>query len=197
MIRILFVCDGPRDEAALPHLVATILSTDVDSSAIPSMHLGRGGGAKRKLEFALTFAQKRQAVSLVFVVDRDKAPKGERLRALREARDAERMENPPFPTALGEADPHGDAWLLDDPVAVRKALGIDNNVKIVTVRQTNSPKSVLDDLIRSSEHCDSDLMETLGKIAQLLSYGRCVHKHETGFERWVAEVQSELGPLVA
>src|SRR5208337_5149949 len=153
MMLILFVGDGERDAATIPHLVMRILDVELASTSRNWAHLhGAGKGYQKKVRFAVLQAIDEGAVGLVAVVDRDRAPQRGRLRELREARDRDRMERPSFPTAFGEASPHGEAWLLDDPTAIRDALGLDPKVEIPTVLRTRNPKLVVNEIIKNSKH---------------------------------------------
>jgi hypothetical protein len=195
-MRLLFVGDGERDAATVPHLVETILGIRVERATLPWARLnGAGRGYRKKVQFAVRQAIDAEADRLVAVVDRDKEAAGVRLGEMRQARDADRMKRPSYPTACGEANPHGEAWLLDDPVAVRDALGLANEVKVTPVHKTKDPKAVLNDLIRSSRKTDP-ITHILGDIAKCVDPSRCAHRDETGLEDFMAEVQSELGPLV-
>ena len=85
---------------------------------------------------------------LVATVDTDTDHSWQKLKDLEEAREQERSKLPPFPTVLAQADPHGEAWLLDDAMAVRLAFGFPGNAHIVNVRQTKDPKEELEALKR-------------------------------------------------
>jgi hypothetical protein len=106
------------------------------------------------------------------------------------------MAHPPFPTALGEAILHGEAWLLDDPHAIRQVLELEVHVPIPTIRKARQPKETLNQLIRLSRHRTEPWMELLRGIAQLMEVSRCQYAEETGFSDFVEEVRRELGPLV-
>ena len=198
MIRIFFVVDGPRDTATLPHIVKTILATEIEP-VVRDWHdirLNRGGGFPKKLLFAMMQARnEHDVVGLVAVVDQDKFPARSLLRELHDARKADRAKNAPLPTAVGEAAPHGEAWLLDDPHAIRVALKLDAGVEIVSIRKTKSPKEVVNNLIDLSEHVNEKRMDLLTEIAKQVNTSRCNHTKETGFAAFVDEVHTELGPL--
>ncbi|MCW8141553.1 MAG: hypothetical protein KIT58_21835, partial [Planctomycetota bacterium] len=199
-VPIMVVSDGPRDAAMLPPLVSTILGAEVQavaSRAWSSVVLRRGGGYDRKLRFVLREALDQGARGVVATVDRDRAPRRSRLADLVAGRDAERQDprSPvaQLPTALGEADPHAEAWLLDDPKAVRAALGLDGRAEVPNVRRS-SPKDALDALFAGSDERPLDL---LAAVAREVDPGRCAHARETGLEAFCAEVRRELGPLAA
>ena len=116
MIKLFFVGDGPRDEAVVPHLVAKILALDALQSGFSpwaSLHK-KSKGYARKLRFAIRQARDQNALGLVATVDSDESGRSGRLNQLRDGRDEDRQSAPPFPTSLGEAIPHLEAWLLDD-----------------------------------------------------------------------------------
>jgi hypothetical protein len=198
MIPIFFVGDGRRDAATIPPIVSRILNADLRPMTRAWARLNRGGGGyPKKVQFAARQARDAGAAGLIAVVDRDRDPKREKLRRLQAGRDTDRMKAPPFPTALGEADPHGEAWLLDDPQAIREALGLDQGVEIPTVRKARNPKAALNELIDSSSHSFESPTHALGEIARLVDHSRCVHASETGFGEFVEDVRSELGSTVS
>lgn len=197
MIHLYFVGDGPRDEATLPCLVEQILGNKVRPSFPKHPHLRLHGsrGYRGQIRFAIRAARDLDAGGIVVFVDADKDPKGRKFRELRAGRDADRAASPPFPTALGEADPHAEAWLLDDQAAVRKVLQLSSDIEISTVRQTKNPKATLQSLIEQSEIESVDLLAILAAIACEVNLSRCQHAKETGFKRFADEVRHELGSL--
>jgi hypothetical protein len=198
MISILLIGDGPRDEATVPYMVKNILKTSIQTEFRQWAHLhGSGKGYEKKVRFGVLQARDMNAAGLLAVVDQDKARGGGRLRSLRNARDADRIVHPPFPTALGEAKPHGEAWLLDDPHAIRQVLELDGGVDIPNVRRSRDPKEDLNELFRKSQRQGDDRMDLLKEIAQRIDVSRCQHGEETGFSDFVEEVRQELGPLAA
>jgi hypothetical protein len=194
MIRIHFVGDGPRDGATVPHLVQKILGLDVDPSTNHWARLNAGGqGYSRKVLFAILQAIDAGAAGLVAVVDRDKDDAWSRLRKLQEGRELHRQKRPPFPTALGEAVPHGEAWLMGDPIAIKEALDLKDDVAIPSLRRIKDPKGDLNRLIEISKHGrETDRMIVLGHIARLVDPERCMHIEETGFARFAVDVLSEF-----
>ncbi len=93
---------------------------------------------------------------------------------------------------MGEADPHADVWLLDDPVAVREALELQHDVIIPNVSKSYCPKEDLNALIGGSKYRDAERMATLSAIARYVNKDRSVHREETGFARFVEEVKREF-----
>lgn len=202
MIRLHFVVDGPRDYRVIPKLVEHLLDAAVapTCAAWARLHAPRAAGRRRirglhqKLLYAIRQARDQGATGLVATVDRDKTPKP-RLKTLKAARDHERAHHPTFPAALGEANPHAEAWLLDDPVAVREALNLARDTEIPPVTRTKSPKNALDDLIANSPPSPGDHLDVLADIAEQLDATRCAHTRKTGFHAFAEEVRTELGPL--
>lgn len=200
MIRVYFIGDGERDAATVPHLVINILQIEIDPTTThwPRLHSG-GAGYPKKLRFAMKQAIDAGADGLVAVVDRDKAEKRSRLGELQSGRQAWRANPtmPPLPAALGEASPHGDVWLLADPVAIRQALDLSDDVEIKSVRKTKEPKATLNELIKGSKYrSETDIKIVLADIARLVDHRRCAHLEETGFGDFVRDVRIEFGHFV-
>jgi hypothetical protein len=200
MIRIHFVGDGERDAATVPHLVIDILQTEIDPTTTNWPRLNSAGkGYPRKLRFAMKQAIDAGADGLVAVVDRDKAEKRSRLKELQAGREEWRANPamPPLPAALDEASPHGDVWLLADPVAIRQALELGDDVEIPSVRKTKEPKAALNELIKGSKYRNEmDIKIVLADIARLVDHRRCAHPEETGFGDFVRDVRVEFSRFV-
>lgn len=199
-VALKFVSDGPRDAATLPPLVAGLLGVGIRSTGFrqwTKLVLPRGSGYLRKLKFAMREAIDEGAEGLVATVDRDRSPSKSRLSELEDARRQERSDPKSpvaaLPVALGEADPHAEAWLLDDAHAVRTALRLAAKTEIPTVRQAH-PKNTVDDLCAKSRP-DEAIMELLAEIAGAVNVQRCAHTKETGFHRFAQEVDREIAPL--
>lgn len=198
MIRLLFVGDGERDAATNPHLVEKIVGDEVEPTARPWARLhGAARRYSRKLLFAIREARAVGLDGVVATVDQDKSRGRERLRELEGARDKDRETGPPLPTAVGCAKPHAEAWLLDDPVAVRRVLGLPGDAEIPNVRHTVNPKGELARLHSSSPRADEPAKAILVQIAQDLDVGRCGHARETGLSAFVDDVRREIGPLAS
>lgn len=198
MLDLFLVADGPRDHVTVPHLVGHILGVTVRAQVAAWSRLhqhGSGSGYRRKLLFAVAQARDANAAGLVATVDSDKDPKREKLHKLVRARDEMRDSSSVFPIALGEATPHGEAWLLDDPIATRKALGLPATFQIPSVVKTKNPKQELEDLKKQSQRIDDRILEVLEDIAKQFDASRCVHAKETGFHGLQEEVVRELKPL--
>ena len=198
MIQLHFIGDGERDEAVLPRLVARILNTPVAETTgkWARLHTSAGRGYGRKLRFAIRQAQVIGAKGLVATVDSDRDRQGRRLLALRQERDTAHASTPPFPVALGQAIPHGEAWLLDDAFAVRSVLALSTKKKIPTLRQTKNPKAALEHLLSQSKRAADPPRQVWAEIAAQLDPSRCRHAAKTGFQSFADDVRRELSPLV-
>lgn len=205
MITLLFVGDGPRDEAMLPPLARTVLGcADGAFAALfrawRSIRLNQGSGFARKLAFAHDVGRDAGSRGVVAVVDRDTSG-GERLKEVRQARDDLAQRAARMPIALGAAIPHGEAWLLDDPVAVRKALGLPRDAGISSPHKAPDPKAELNRLWEASPRCRDNPGEppavALRAIAAELRIERCNQRDATGFRAFSEDVVAELGPLSA
>jgi hypothetical protein len=196
MISLLFVGDGERDAATNPHLVGRLVSSPIEPRAIPWPRLNQAGrGYDRKLLFALRQARQEGLAGVVATIDQDKSPGRDRLRSMQAARVKDREAAAPLPTALGCAEPHAEAWLLDDPVAVRVALRLDAHAPIQTVRKTKNPKGEIEALHAGGARSAEPIRDVLVDIARNLDPKRCQHAHETGFEHFAKEVKDQIGPL--
>ena len=198
MIKLLFVGDGPRDRASIPSLVQNILAKPADCECddwARLHHRGSGRGYRNKLLFAIRRAQADKKDGLVATVDSDSPVPSDRIKELKDARESLRRKERPFPTALGEAVPNGDAWLLDDPLAVCDALQLDRNTAIPVVTKVRDPKPELDKIISQSSRAGDDLLQVLAEIAQLVRMERSRHFSETGFEAFARDVAAELSQL--
>jgi len=195
MIRLLFVGDGERDAAMNPPLVEVLTGSEVEATTRAWARLNVGKGYERKLRFAIRQARDEGLEGVVATVDQDKSSGQERLRELKAGRTTDREIAPPLPAALGCANPHAEAWLLDDVVAVRAVLKLDTDTVIPSLRKTKSPKDTLTGLITQSRRADVSVRQVLAEIAQGLDPARCAHKDETGFAAFAQDVDEEIGPL--
>ena len=205
MRHLRIVGDGERDVATLPNLVSGILKAEFTHKTTPwpqRLHLRekkirgyalRGYGLK--LLYVLRHARSDGAEGVVACLDADTETKRQRLKQMKQAREAHRSISPPIPTALGEARPHNEAWLLDDPVAVREGLGLPAKHPIPNVQKCSSPKHKLEQLHAQSTRKDERPLEVWRYIATHVDEGRCPHKKKTGFGAFVAELRAEIAPL--
>ncbi len=199
-LKLLFAADGPRDEAALPPLVGNLLGTTVEPvfTAWKGVRLQRGGGSLggygRKLLFLLRDARDRGVAGVVATVDVDRDPGSSKLKDLEEARNRDRAAGKATPAALGEAIPHMEAWLLDDDVAVRKALNLASDAAVAVPTKVKSPKEELDLLHQAAGACQ-EISELLAILAKELNVTHCGRAGHTGFMAFYKEVDRELKPL--
>jgi len=197
---VLVVGDGPRDQTALPILVCRILDTETETRYDDwhrvRVYRQKGTIYARKVKYLTRRARADGFVALAIVVDMDKASPRDKLRALRHGREEDRQNNPPLPTALGEANPHFDVWLLDDAVAVREALQLPGDSLVPNAIKTAYPKDTLSDLIERSQIASQPVSEALGEIARRLVPKRCVHGKETGFFAFAEDVRHEISPAI-
>jgi hypothetical protein len=195
MTKIHIVGDGERDGATLPHLVGSLIGKTVVGDFTSWKEI-RVGGYSRKLQFATRVARDTRCFGLLAAIDADVEPSGSRLKKLEEGRERDRATLAPFPTVIAEAQPHGEAWLLDDPVAVQRALSLPPKTSIPTVRKVGSPKAELDRLINSSYRSNEKRLDVLADIAKQVDYSRCAHCDETGFRKLQRELQEEFRELI-
>ncbi|TWT43653.1 hypothetical protein RAS1_00520 [Phycisphaerae bacterium RAS1] len=200
MIRIRFIGDGPRDQAVLPPIVDSFLSTPIraDFEAWPRLHTG--GGYRGKIKLATRQAKDAGQQAIVAVADRDVRRGDYRIKELRKGREEHREKHVAVPTALGLADPHLEAWLIDDPLAVRTALRLPPNAQIPNVRKCDDPKKRLNELwegsARRSDAPEETAIQALSDVAMALAIERCPHSSETGLAEFADDVRREIGPLI-
>ena len=193
MTRLMFVGDGPLDEAAVPPLVEGILGCEVERSfrSWKGIRVHRGYGSK--LRFAARVAEQGHD-GLVATVDQDREKAGRRLRVLAKARETERGSST-FPMAIGEARPHLEAWLLDDDIAVREALGLPGQAKIPSPRNVH-PKETLLRLLNENPRSGEQPVAVWRDLARAMEVGRCRRAKSTGLKAFAADVEAELRPAV-
>jgi hypothetical protein len=182
MISLLVIGDGARDSAVLPHLIAAVLGSPIQPTTRQWSRLNKPSGYDKKLLYHIREACDLELNGVVAVVDADRDRAGNRMRALRAGRENHRAQHAPVPTALGCADPHGEAWLLDDPVAVRTGLKLPATTPVPTVRNA-IPKDALEALHRESPERERERTDVWGSIAAAVVMERCDHSRETGFPR--------------
>lgn len=193
-LKLLFVGDGPRDEAAVPRLVERVLGEQVEEQfeAWKQLHLrGSGRGLDRKLRYALRQAKDRNLAGVVATVDSDRRGPSDKVSELVQARQSERDSGNAMPVGIGEAIPHLEAWLLDDPVSVKLALNLPKDRELPAVSKIADPKAALNELW-SKCPTSNRIHDCLAEIARGLEYARCIHASTTGFEAFVKDVRSEF-----
>jgi len=213
MPRLMFVCDGQRDQLALPILTGRLLDQPIRhdehehmtwKGADTSIRLHAAerkadgyslSGFGRKVLYALRACRLRGCRGLVAVLDRDKPEHHERLKQAKLGQQADSAQHAPLPAVIGEASPHFDAWLMDDPVAVRTALGLPKNAQVPDVGASGNPKRDLDVLRSNSARASDRPSLVAGAIAQQLDLRRCNHRKATGLEAFASDLRREIEPL--
>jgi len=194
MRTLLFVADGPLDEAILPPIVATILKCRVISEfwAWKNIRLHRGRGYERKLSYLLRSASSRELDGIVAIIDADKDKRRNRVKSLRDGRKKARSGGLNLPAAVGQAVPHGEAWLIADADAVKAGLRLAADHKIPSPAATPDPKSVLTDLYRESPLSAERRADVWADIARRVEPARCRHKKETGYGAFQRDLNAEF-----
>lgn len=187
--------DGPRDEVTIPELLRNLLGFPVNCEFTQWMKLhvnGRGYG--RKLAYAMIRAKKNRNIDgVVAVIDQDKDKNRNRWNAMKDKRESQRAGGNLVKTALGEAVPHGEAWLLDDDKAVRDGLGLSPSESIPKVGSgSQKPKQVLEALHKKSPRSEEGSLDVWADIAQRVTLGTCRSPVTTGFKAFAEEVEQQL-----
>lgn len=193
-MKLLLYADGRRDKVTVPRFLSTLLDDHVAAnfSAWKNIRVhGRGYG--KKLAYGMRQAGSRPDLEgLVAVIDRDKDKKRIRWSSLAAERENQRANGINVRTALGEAVPHGEAWLLDDAEAVKSALALKPTHKI-PASSRGSAKAILETLHSQSPHADRRVLEMWGSIAQQVRLERCRAPQKTGFKAFADDVKREFG----
>ena len=194
MINVHFVGEGPRDEQSMPALVASLTATPFHAT-FRKWTRYRVHSLGKKLRLALDFARASNASGLIASTDQDTIGVA-KLSELQEARAADRQDNPPLPTALAVPNPHFEAWLLDDKIAVQEVYGIPTD-RVPNVDKVDNPKKELSALFRSSELAASGQkeFETLKSISSRLDPARSQHKKQTGLRAFLRDFKNEFRSL--
>jgi hypothetical protein len=188
-----FIGDGERDKEVVPRLVSRVLGRPVvaiQNETWRDIRLHGGTGFDRKLAFVVAAARTDGLAGVVATVDQDTVPG--RLAALVKARELDRQRHLHLPIALGEARPHGEAWLLDDPSAVRDALGIDSSVPIPAPHKCASPKTELIALLEQSRSSGERPLSAFPRIAESIDPQRCAQRERTGFAEFLDDLRREF-----
>lgn len=203
-MHVLFVGDGERDAVTVPPLVEKILGVGCGETSIrwARLHGTRRGrepsrGYEAKLNFAIRQAKDQRADGLVATIDRDRDERNERIASLEIARESLRASAHYVPTAIGQAIPHGEAWLLDDPSAVREAMKLMSDQSIPSVNRTKNPKSELERVLSESPRRHEKPLHVWADIASLIDITRLQHARDTGFAVFADDVRREIGPIAA
>ncbi len=191
MIKVHFVGEGPRDEQSMPALVGSLTPIRFQAT-FSEWTKYRVHSFRKKLRLALLLAREANANGLIASTDQDNV-RPAKLTELKEARAEDRQANPPIPTALAVPNPHLEAWLLDDKVAVQEVYGIPTE-RVPNVDEVDNPKAELSALFRSSELAASGHteIETLKSIASRLNPTRCQHRQSTDLRAFLRDLKDEF-----
>lgn len=199
MIRLRFLGDGPLDEATVPHLVRNVVNAHLGREVhfVPRfapwarLHIH---GYEKKVAFAIRQAEDAGESGLIATVDRDRSPRRSRLKALREGRGAARARRHLLPVALGEANPHAEAWLLADQTAVQQALGLAPGTPIGA--SGRSPKDELQALLQSSSRCQEPRAVVWADVAVRARPDVIEAVRDIGFSSFADELRRELASVL-
>ena len=191
MINVHFVGEGSRDEQSMPALVGSLTPTRFQAT-FSKWTKYRVHSHRKKLLLALHLAREAHADGLIASTDHDTVGAA-KLGELQQARTEDREAYPPLPTALAVPDPHFEAWLLDDKVAVQKVYGIPTE-RIPNVDEVDNPKAELFALFRSSKPAEAGQteFETLESLSSQLNPARCQHMQSTGLRAFLRDLKDEF-----
>ncbi len=102
-----------------------------------------------------------------------------------------------MPTALGQAIPHGEAWLLDDAEAVKKVLGLAAMEKVPGVKNKRGAKALLEEMLARSPRKGERPTEVWRELAGTIREKRCRAPRATGFAAFAADLRREFSSLAA
>lgn len=195
MKSVLFVGEGATEQQCLPALLAWAApsATVGEKSAfkawadIPARS-GKGGPLGKKLQLALQLARHAGHDAVVASIDTDDRKRGERLTELDTAR-----RPIDVPSAIGEATPHFEAWILGDSKAVRDALALPSESQIPAPTRCD-PKTALADLCRRSSTEFRTSPDAMVAVIRRMDLRRCTHARETGLADFNAELTRVFGP---
>ena len=205
---LLIVGDGPRDGFSLPPLVAAGLGRAIRHRFQDWHYVTIKGGrrmatgsrmqggktVRRKLLFLIETVLADGFDGLVVVTDRDTTDPRKQLREMIEWRAAARVE-PEYhavPVALGEANRHVEAWLLDDAQAVQTVCGLGAEFKIPAA-DCREPKEGLDPLLFAAGF---GVENGLAALAAGVVPDRCRRAGTTGFKQFLDDLRAELSAFV-
>ena len=200
MISIRLVAEGFRDEAIMRALIPQIIGHKVFIlfKSLKEYHLD-GMSLKKKYRFIATSMKVNREFFGIGLFDRDKNKRREGIREVKEALENVEGFNSLFHFAFGEADPHLEAWLLDDPVAIREALGLPPAVQIPSVDSVNDPKEEIEKLRKQGPEdvLEAEICKILEAIAGKLTPKRCTRAKQTGFAQFQKEVHQTFNRVKA
>jgi hypothetical protein len=190
-MNVLVIGDGPRDSVALPILISSILSRELNCrfrAWSELSHLrGIGSAYERKLKYAVRQAFDENRTAIVAVTDADDRPKRKDLES---ARLDVRSKGFDVPLAIGESVPHFEVWLLDDKKCIALVCRVDHS-EVADSCQCH-PKTELDRLFAISDLCDSTPTQQLAALAHEWSYERCIHRRSNGLEDFAKDLKEQF-----
>ena len=192
MTKVILIVDGGRDVWMLPAIVANHLKVLVDYNTLTwrsSRLRTNKKGFGRKLKLAVRIAEDEEKDGLIAFVDHDRSPTPRRVE-LDSARQEERDSgHGQWPIALGEAIPHGEAWLLDAHDAVQTVLSLGADAKIPNAKK--DAKQRLDSLIDA--HWGGKRQEAFEQMAQLVNVATTRNARATGLKSFIDDLFREFG----
>jgi hypothetical protein len=183
-MRVKGVADGPRDAAMMPALLSNMAGKTVEVDFKPWKDI-RVGGYPRKVKWALRVALADSFHAVVLWADAD-AEGPERLRTLRDAVRADPTSTV-VPTVVGVPDPHAEAWLLDDPVAVRAVLQLQPEHPVP--RAGPGSKALLNKLSEQSQRGLNGI-PLMAALAETVKAERMLQPDATGFSAFEKSFQA-------
>jgi len=208
---LFIITDGQRDHQVVLELVRTVTDQSFTAEFLawgtrgPRLHrksrlLSEGRGYTTRLLWHLKKAYNDGYIGLIATVDTDNTKPGSRLEELKAAREKDRADSinegrPHIPCALGEANPHHEAWLLGAPNAIRTALELKPDTKLPKPSKIASPKEQLNSLFEESDVPFENPTEMLAAIATHVVPERCIDTKNTGFAEFKSDVEEHLEDL--
>ena len=165
--------------------------------AVP--HL-QGKGLWQKVKFAKQTALYNRSAGAVFVMDSEGNHR-RRLAELSRGCDAAYGE---FPMAVGVAHPCVEAWLLADPLAIARALGLSNAVAVPSnpenlpapqANRAHNPKTVLAMCAERSERSAISSREATLIALAITDLAALRNRCPVGFEPFAQEIEERIAPL--
>lgn len=180
--RLSYIGDGPRDRAMVPPLVESVIGAHEMAGFTAWREIKLNHGYEKKLLYALRRAEVMGMDGVVATVDRDRDPQPRRP-ALVDGR-----EGSSVPAVVGEAVPHGEAWLIDDLEALREVLSLSPEAKAPPGR---NPKAELDALIDAAGRAHERL-DVLGDLARAVRIARCRGATRSGLAAFLDDVRCQF-----
>ncbi len=157
----------------------------------------QGKGLWQKVKFAKQTALYNRSAGAVFVMDSEGKHR-DRFAELSRGRDAAYSE---LPMAIGVAHPCVEAWLLVDPLAIAKALGLSNpvvvppnpeNLPAPQADRAQNPKTVL---ARCAERSAISSREATLIALEITDLAALRNRCPVGFEPFAQEIEERIAPL--